>query len=113
MTDYIEVLSNSSIESIDNCIICFYPLENEIAELTCGHKFHFDCLKNWTIKNKNFCCICDKDNIEIKNVYSLDDSITETNLDNKEIVSPGNSDICIEKGVSGNLGELFLCCNIL
>ena len=33
MSDYIEIASTSSIESIDNCIICFYPLEYEIAEL--------------------------------------------------------------------------------
>ena len=89
MSDYIEIISTSGIESIDNCIICFYPLDKEIAQLSCGHKYHFDCLKSWTSKNKNLgnlCCICNKQDIEIQTVYNEGDSIliSETNIDSNE-----------------------------
>ena len=53
MSDYLEIVSTSSIESIDNCIICFYPLDKEIAQLSCGHKYHFDCLNSWANKKNN------------------------------------------------------------
>ena len=108
MSDYLEILSDTSVESIDNCIICFYPLENEIAELSCGHKYHFDCLKSWANKKKNLgnlCCICNKENIEIHTVYNEGELITETNIDNSidksEIVNRNNID------------TVFWCCNIL
>ena len=78
MSDYLEIVSTSSIESIDNCIICFYPLDKEIAQLSCGHKYHFDCLNSWANKRKhlgNLCCICNKENVEIQTVYNEGDAV--------------------------------------
>ena len=48
MSDYLEIIStSSSVDSIDNCIICFYPLDKEVAVLSCGHKYHSHCITNW------------------------------------------------------------------
>ena len=124
MSDYLEILSDTSVESIDNCIICFYPLENEIAELSCGHKYHFDCLQKWMSDSKtvnsNLCCICNKDDIEIKNVFNLNDSIEETNIDNcidtketKKSKSDYEPDSDSESDFTISRDALFFCCNIL
>jgi hypothetical protein len=119
MSDYLEIVSTSSIESIDNCIICFYPLDKEIAQLSCGHKYHFDCLKSWTNKKKNLgnlCCICNKENIEIETVYNEGDAvlITETNIDNTESTIQENSNITINKQINlDSIEPVFWCCNIL
>ena len=116
MSDYLEIIStSSSVDSIDNCIICFYPLDKEVAVLSCGHKYHFECLKSWTDKKQNIgnlCCICNKPNIEIVTVYNEDDAslINETDLDNT------NKSENIEKNTQVNLDRLepiLWCCNIL
>lgn len=116
MSDYLEILSDTSVESIDNCIICFYPLENEIAELSCGHKYHFDCLQKWMSDSKtvnsNLCCICNKDDIEIKNVFNLNDSIEETRIDNGISVKE-NKNQKTESDFTISRDALFFCCNIL
>ena len=118
MSDYLEIMStSSSVESIDNCIICFYPLDKEVAVLSCGHKYHFECLKSWADKKQNIgnlCCICNKPNIEIMTVYNEDDAylINETNLDNTDSTNSKNKD----KNVNLNLDRIepiFWCCNIL
>ena len=116
MSDNIEILSQSSIDSIDNCIICFYPLDKEVALLSCGHKYHFDCLKSWITNEKqnnssNLCCICNKNDIEIKTVYNCQEEIGETTLDgsielkNKKDCDCDTSDVQID--------EIVFCCNIL
>ena len=114
MSDNIEILSQSSIDSIDNCIICFYPLDKEVALLSCGHKYHFDCLKSWITNEKkkngsNLCCICNKNDIEIKTVYNCQEEIGETTLDGsielKNKKDCDNSDVQID--------EIVFCCNIL
>ena len=129
MSEYIEILSTSSVESIDNCIICFYPLNYEIAELTCGHKFHFDCLKAWISNEKqknigNLCCICNKDDIEIKTIFNNQDSVYETMIDGDEYeyeIGVGNE---YEIGVNDNepvtlrdtddpIDSILFCCTIL
>ena len=118
MEESIEILSTSSIDSIDNCIICFYPLNYEIVELTCGHKYHFECLKKWVNRNsgKNLCCICDKNNIEIKTIYNEKDSVDETELDNlnKEIIQKNDYPTDSNRTVSTeHIENIFFCCNIL
>jgi hypothetical protein len=116
MSEEIEILSTSSIDSIDNCIICFYPLDYEIVELTCGHKYHFECLKQWVKKkDTSLCCICDKKHVEIKTIYN-EKYVDETILDNlnKEIMESENTPLCNNRNVNtNNLESIFLCCNIL
>ncbi len=113
MSDNIEILSQSSIDSIDNCIICFYPLDKEVALLSCGHKYHFDCLKSWITNEKkkngsNLCCICNKNDIEIKTVYNeSSNNLVETSIDNTldyKKMSANESD---------TLDKMLICCTIL
>ena len=119
MSEYLEIISTSSVDSIDNCIICFYPLDKEIAQLSCGHKYHFDCLKSWIDKKQNIgnlCCICNKDNIEIQTVYNEDDAqlISETCVDETENNIHKNNDANINKQVNlDTIDPVFWCCNIL
>ena len=56
---------------VDECCICLELLQGELAEISCGHIYHYDCIKNW-ISNKRklrkLCCICEKDT-EIVNIF--------------------------------------------
>lgn len=60
------------------CLICLEEFDlSPIAILSCNHKYHFNCLAKWinTKKNKyNICTICDK-NVEIINIYSLNQNL--------------------------------------
>ena len=56
----------------DCCSICFQPISNttrsgcvrlhsDVIKLSCGHCFHYKCLANWLIRNKNTCPYCRKE----------------------------------------------------
>lgn len=63
------------------CAICLELLEDDIAILTCNHKFHFECITSWmNCKNNytNFCVYCDMDN-EIINVINARKNSNNTN----------------------------------
>ena len=52
-------------------MICLEPLDYNIALLSCNHKFHFNCIKNWINtkkKLKNICILCETET-EIINIY--------------------------------------------
>ena len=104
---------SDNIESIDNCIICFYPLDKEVALLSCGHKYHFDCLKSWITNEKqnnssNLCCICNKNDIEISTVYNeSSNKLIETSIDNSlDYKKIGTNE-------SDTLDKMLICCTIL
>ena len=42
----------------DNCSICLEPLEGDIRTLTCGHKFHTRCLRQWEQQARHTNCTC-------------------------------------------------------
>lgn len=60
---------------MDECIICLEPLNNNITKLSCGHKYHFDCISKWINKKNDLIKICPicRDNdieiLEVENVY--------------------------------------------
>lgn len=57
----------------NECIICLEDLNDNIAILSCNHKYHYECIQKWmNTKNnfKNFCSICDKD-VEIINIVNV------------------------------------------
>ena len=59
----------SSSETSD-CAICLENKVGLIAELSCGHIYHYRCIEEWVNKKNNVlrcCCICEK-NTEIVNI---------------------------------------------
>lgn len=69
---------------MDECIICFEPLEHNIAILKCNHKYHFDCITSWINARKSltkFCPLCNDTENEIVNIINvkIDDQKKETN----------------------------------
>ena len=55
-------VSVSSEESL--CAICLEEKTGFIAQLSCGHTYHYSCAQSWIKKKNNLkrvCCICDKD----------------------------------------------------
>ena len=56
----------------DECLICLEILEGEIAEISCGHIFHYHCIQPWIAKKgvHRSCCLCEK-NTEIINIINF------------------------------------------
>jgi len=60
----LENVKNNMIDEIEDdsleneCIICFEEFSNTmVSTLKCGHKFHYDCIYEWTM-NENTCPLC-------------------------------------------------------
>ena len=61
-------MSSSSLDS--ECAICLENKKIFISHLSCGHTYHYKCIKKWQQKTTNLkrsCCICEKDT-EIINI---------------------------------------------
>lgn len=43
----------------DECTICLEGYSKNMAELLCGHNFHYDCIKTW-YKQEQTCPVCRK-----------------------------------------------------
>ena len=77
---------------MDNeCIICLEEMIDEVAVLSCGHKYHFSCLSDWSNSNNNtfnkLCTICRDTDTEIVNVISkFDNIVTLDNDKNKKLL---------------------------
>lgn len=109
---------------MEECLICLEELENEICVLSCNHKYHFDCLKNWiekTNSNSNICCICEK-RCEIINVFNLNETPKQNEENNKSIsnvndinsinsISNSNSNLLKNENKIDN--KKYNCCVIL
>tara|TARA_B100000575_G_C23080768_1_gene622678 strand:+ start:1161 stop:1454 length:294 start_codon:yes stop_codon:yes gene_type:complete len=73
-------MSQINIDYDQECSFCLEKLDNEVAELSCGHRFHFDCLTEW-LNNKNIrvcCCICQNET-EIVNILNFNNQINQKN----------------------------------
>lgn len=72
----------------DECMICLEPLDTDVALLSCGHKYHFQCIQQWSKKIKTFtklCSVCDKD-VEIVNILNHNQKYgTDSRVKNNKI----------------------------
>lgn len=66
----------------NECMICLEEMEYNIAVLSCGHKYHFECITAWANKKKDMykiCTVCPQNN-EIINIINTkvkkDDNIS-------------------------------------
>lgn len=108
-TDTSVTYSDLYENDIEECMICLEPLNNEIAEISCSHKYHYKCIEKWIKTNNNIlkaCCICEN-NTEIVNILNFDSSINQNNL-NKNKKNIDTNEVNINQNNS-----LFACCNIL
>ena len=54
----------------NECMICLEEMKDNIAVLSCGHRYHFDCITAWANKKKDMykiCTVCPQNN-EIINI---------------------------------------------
>ena len=121
-------MENNKINSYQNeeCMICLEPLNNEIAEVSCSHLFHYKCIEKWLNTNKNIlraCCVCEN-NTEIVNIINFDFSINQNTINqntvnqntiNQNIYENHSSqnNINNRQNVEENNNSFFSCCNIL
>ena len=51
-------------EHYKSCSICLEPMKKDISKLPCNHKFHKNCINQWTFSvnqnNSNLCPMCRK-----------------------------------------------------
>ena len=77
-------MRSSSEES--DCAICLENKTGEVAKLSCGHTYHYNCIEEWVTKKQNFlkcCCICEQ-NTEIVNIIG-EDEYQETFIENTQV----------------------------
>ena len=58
----------------NECMICLEEMDDNIAILSCGHKYHFDCITAWANKKKDLykiCTVCPQKN-EIINIINTE-----------------------------------------
>ena len=64
------------------CYICLENIDNDIATLSCGHKYHFGCISEW-IKKKNdwrkVCVICTDIETEIVRIENITNKVSVNN----------------------------------
>ena len=94
------------MNNLYECIICLEDLQNDIAILSCGHNYHYKCIKNW-IKSKktliNICPLCNENtNVEILNILNDTHHLQQEQEQEQEQEEPEIS-----------LTNKFFCCNIL
>ena len=56
----------------NECMICLEEMKDNIAVLSCGHKYHFECITAWANKKKDLykiCTVCPQNN-EIINIIN-------------------------------------------
>ena len=83
----------------DECMICLEPLYTDVAVLSCGHKYHFQCIQQWSKKIKTFtklCSVCDTD-VEIVNILNNNQNdnqkhVTDSKVKNNKIYPLDNTD---------------------
>ncbi|XP_021932933.1 putative RING-H2 finger protein ATL69 [Zootermopsis nevadensis] len=46
-------------EEVTRCVICYEELTNYITTLSCQHRFHFHCIREW-FKESETCPMCRK-----------------------------------------------------
>lgn len=108
---------------LDECHICLDPLAGELAEVSCGHIYHYHCLVDW-IKKKGAhraCCICDQ-NTEIINIINFptptDNFNSDSPLNNNNQINtvtypslpePQENDVILPE----NRIKKYKCCRIL
>lgn len=119
------------MDNLNECIICFENLNcDNIALLSCGHKYHYKCIQNWINSKKtltNICPVCNEGkNVEIINIYktqlSQDNFSIEQNLNENNSFSSLDIGLDSETNSQSNLintesietnRSFFVCCNIL
>ena len=75
---------------LDDCIICFQPLESgdRVGDLACKHLFHADCLKTW-LKRRNACPLCNANEIASPRINGTDQAANEsTTQETNSITAP-------------------------
>lgn len=83
---------------MEECMICLEPMIHNIVHLSCGHKYHYNCIQSWMkVKNnkKKICTICDHEN-EIINIENYREELT-----------------FIPKTPSPPVPITYICCSIL
>lgn len=74
-----EVSQKQEIEEC-MCTICILPLEDgdRVADLSCGHLYHVDCLSEWIVK-KNSCPLCQGPVAKEIRSFETDSSVVTNN----------------------------------
>ena len=70
----------------DECMICLEDMKSNIAILSCGHRYHFNCITLWANKKKDLrhiCTICPEEN-EIINV--IESNTTDYKVNYKKYI---------------------------
>ena len=104
---------------LDECHICLELLVGEIAEISCGHVYHLNCVQDWIMKKGSHksCCICSQ-NTEIINIVNLPNTNQKIHSNTEPIRKISETDSILPNSNQNNNNNKnknmkCLCCNIL
>lgn len=89
--DSVSIISTTSSNAENQCIICIQTLNDNVKKLNCGHEFHLNCITVW-LNQKNTCPICRKIHTNfnpIKEQIIIQPQI-ESSILRSNVVNPGN-----------------------
>ena len=96
----------------DECMICLEPLDTDVAVLSCGHRYHFQCIQQWSKKIKTFtklCSVCDKD-VEIVNIINNNQKYgTDSKVKNNKIYPTDTKTIQHNRNQNQNQQKYSFC----
>ena len=102
------------MSSEEPCSICFEELDKyDVAILSCNHRFHYKCIKQWMNHKKNYvkiCPICDKEG-EIVNI--IDGEVSADNSPESINLKQDNRARVYVYEVRREPEYEYICCNIL
>ena len=104
----------------DECMICLEPLDTGVAVLSCGHKYHYQCIQQWAKKIKTFtklCSVCDL-NVEIVNILNNNQNdnqnyVSYSRIKNNKIYPSDNDSIQNNINQKPTNQQKYSFCNIM
>lgn len=100
----------------DECMICLEPLDIDVAVLSCGHKYHFRCIQQWSKKIKTFtklCSVCDKD-VEIVNILNHNQNyVTDSRVKNNKIYPADTKTIQHDRNQKPTNQQKYSFCSVM
>ena len=83
----------------NECMICLEEMEDNIAILSCGHKYHFECITAWANKKNDLykiCTVCPQNN-EIINIIDtkvrIDNNVSNVQKNTYNVTQPKTKEV--------------------
>jgi len=102
---------------MEECSICYIQVNNQtgITSLSCGHKFHLNCIATWYLKKNKGCPLCRAIPTEYENIMNgvtpdetFDESDSDSSSESIDQISMSELMLAITEGNNEHATELII-----